>query len=166
MNREEAIKLIENHQALIRKVCSMYAQSTEEADDMFQEVCIQAWRSCEQFKGDSKFSTWLYRIAINTSISWIRKEKKHQVVGVDNECFYGICDENSFYENEEKQEQISLLHKAINKLNGIDRSLILLYLEDVAYVEISEILGLSVSNVKVKMNRLKKKLKQLMEENG
>jgi RNA polymerase sigma-70 factor (ECF subfamily) len=166
VNQSEAIKLIEEHQPLIRKVCLMYAQDSDEADDMFQEVCIQAWRASSQFKGDSKFSTWLYRISINTAISWIRKEKKHKHGETENERFYGIHDDKPFYEEEHKKEQIASMYRAINKLNDLDRSLVLLYLEDVAYAEISEILGLTVTNIKVKMNRLKKRLKKLMEENG
>jgi RNA polymerase sigma-70 factor, ECF subfamily len=162
---DEAIIKIQEHQPLIRKVSLLYAQNRDEADDMFQEICIQAWRAYPQFKGDSKFSTWLYRVAINTAISWIRKEKKHKLgSSSDDEKWYGINDETPFYAEEEKREQIAAMHRAIAKLNDIDRSLVLLYLEDVAYNEISEILGLTVNNLKVKMNRVKKRLKKLMED--
>lgn len=164
MNQEEVIKKIEAYQPLIRKVSFMYGQDEAESDDMFQEICIQAWRAYPQFKGDSKFSTWLYRVAINTAISWIRKEKKHKHGTENDESWYGISEDLPFYEKEEKKEQVSALHRAINKLNDIDRTLVLLYLEDVAYAEISEILGLTVNNIKVKMNRLKKRLKKLMED--
>ncbi len=163
MNRDDAIREIEAYQPLIRKVCGMYAQDNAEADDMFQEICIQAWRASEQFKGDAKFSTWLYRIAINTAISWIRKEKKHKLNNAGEDKFYGVQDESPFYEKEDQREQIAQMHRAINQLNDLDRSLILLYLEDVSYAEISEILGLSIANIKVKMNRLKKRLKKMME---
>jgi RNA polymerase sigma-70 factor, ECF subfamily len=162
---DEAIIEIQEHQPLIRKVSLLYAQNRDEANDMFQEICIQAWRAYPQFKGDSKFSTWLYRVAINTAISWIRKEKKHKLGNSsDDEKWYGINDETPFYVEEEKREQIAAMHRAIAKLTDIDRSLVLLYLEDVAYNEISEILGLTVNNLKVKMNRVKKRLKKLMED--
>jgi len=164
VNTDEAIKKIEEFQPLIRKVSFMYGQSSAEADDMFQEICIQAWRAYPQFKGDSKFSTWLYRVAINTSISWIRKEKKHKLNYGDDEKMFGIHDDTPFYVEEEKKEQISALYKAIKKLNDIDRTLVLLYLEDIAYAEISEILGLKINNIKVKMNRVKKRLKKLMDD--
>jgi RNA polymerase sigma-70 factor, ECF subfamily len=161
---DEAIIKIQEHQPLIRKVSLLYAQDSDEADDMFQEICIQAWRAYPQFKGDSKFSTWLYRVAINTAISWIRKEKKHKLgSSPDDDKWYGINDEAPFYVEEEKREQIAAMYRAIAKLNEIDRSLVLLYLEDVAYNEMSEILGLTVVNLKVKMNRVKKRLKKMME---
>jgi len=164
VSQEEAIQKIEEYQPLIRKVSFMYGQNSAEADDMFQEICIQAWRAYPQFKGDSKFSTWLYRVAINTAISWIRKEKKHRLDNRDDEKMYGVHDDTPFYVQEEKKEQVSALHRAIKKLNDVDRTLVLLYLEEVAYAEIAEILGLTVNNIKVKMNRVKKRLKKLMED--
>ncbi len=163
MNNEDVIKKIEEHQPLIRKVSFMYGHNSAESDDMFQEICIQAWRAYPQFKGDSKFSTWLYRVAINTAISWIRKEKKHKLDNSDDEKLFGVHDDTPFYVEEEKKEQVSALHRAIKKLNDVDRTLVLLYLEEVAYAEISEILGLTVNNIKVKMNRVKKRLKKLMD---
>ena len=163
MSEEEAIKKIEEYQPLIRKVSFMYGQNSAESDDMFQEICIQVWRAYPQFKGDSKFSTWLYRVAINTAISWIRKEKKHRLDNREDEKLFGVYDDTPFYEREEKKEQISALHRAIKKLNDVDRTLVLLYLEEVAYAEIAEILGLTVNNIKVKMNRVKKRLKKLMD---
>jgi RNA polymerase sigma-70 factor (ECF subfamily) len=160
---EEIIQKIEEFQPLIRKVCLMYAQNRAESDDMFQEICIQLWRAYPQFKGESKFSTWLYRVSINTAISWIRKEKKHRLTDIENEKMFGVHDDTPFYVEQEKREQVSALHRAIKKLNDVDRTLVLLYLEEVAYAEISEILGLTVNNIKVKMNRVKKRLKKLME---
>lgn len=144
----------------------MYAQNRAESDDMFQEICIQLWRAYPQFKGDSKFSTWLYRVAINTAISWIRKEKKHRLDDREDETLFGIHDDTPFYVEEERREQVAAMHRAIKKLNDIDRTLVLLYLEEVAYADISEILGLTVNNIKVKMNRVKKRLKKLMEEDS
>ncbi len=164
MSNNTVIQLIEEHQALIRKVCFMYAKNESEADDMFQEICIQVWSSFHRFKKDSQFSTWLYRIAINTAISWIRKENKHSSVNIDEPVnFNSIYDDNLFYEKEEKKEQLKNLHIAIKKLSEIDRTLIMLYLDEVAYSDISDITGLSVANIKVKMNRIKKRLKQLMD---
>ncbi|MDA3891451.1 MAG: RNA polymerase sigma factor [Salinivirgaceae bacterium] len=164
MSNDEAIKKIEKYQPLIKKVSFMYGQNSAEVDDMFQEICIQAWRAYPQFKGDSKFSTWLYRVSINTAISWIRKEKRHRHGDSEDEKLYGIHDDTPFYVEEEKKEQVSALHRAIKKLNDVDRTLVLLYLEEVAYAEISEILGLTVNNIKVKMNRVKKRLKRLIDD--
>ncbi len=157
------VQKIQEYQPLIRKVTLMYSQNSDEADDMFQEICIQLWKAYPQFKGESKFSTWLYRVAINTAISWIRKEKKHRHNDNEIEKWYGLNDDSAFYIKNEQNEQIQAMYRAINQLNDIDRTLVLLYLEDVAYNEISEIMGLTVSNIKVKMNRLKKRLKILIE---
>lgn len=140
----------------------MYAQNEAEADDMFQEICIQVWRAYPQFKGDSKFSTWLYRVAINTSISWIRKEKKYKLNDSDETQWLSVSDENPFYIEEEKKEQIRALHAAIQQLNDLDRTLVMLYLDEVAYADVAEILGLTVANVKVKMNRVKKRLRKIL----
>ena len=144
----------------------MYAQSNAEAEDMFQEICIQVWRAYPQFKGEAKFSTWLYRVAINTAISWIRKEKKHRLGNGEDEKWLTVDDDTPFYLEEEHKEQVAALHRAIKKLNDIDRTLVLLYLEEVAYAEISEIMGLTVNNIKVKMNRVKKRLKFIMDHDG
>lgn len=162
----DIVNKIKDYQPLIRKVSLMYAQNEAESDDMFQEICIQAWRAYPQFKGESKFSTWLYRVAINTAISWIRKEKKHRVGDSEEDRWMAVTDDNPFYEQEEKREKISDMHKAIQQLNDVDRTLVLLYLEEVAYAEIAEILGLTVNNIKVKMNRVKKRLRKIMEGNG
>lgn len=163
MTSQEVIQKIEEYQPLIRKVCLMYSQNRTESDDMFQEICIQLWRAYPQFKGQSKFSTWMYRVAINTAISWIRKEKKHRLGNREDEKMFGVHDDTPFYVTEEKREQVSSLHRAIKKLNDVDRTLVLLYLEEVAYTDIADIMGLTVNNIKVKMNRVKKKLKKLMD---
>lgn len=160
------IQKLNEYQPLIRKVSLMYAQNETEADDMFQEICIQVWYSYPQFKGDSKFSTWLYRIAINTAISWIRKEKKHKLNDFEQTKLLGALDDDSFYEKEEKKEQIKTMYNAIKQLSEVDRTLTMLYLDDVAYAEISEITGLSIGNIKVKMNRIKKRLRKLIENHG
>lgn len=140
----------------------MYTNCSNDMDDLFQEICIQLWKSYASFKANSKVSTWMYRVALNTAISWFRKEKKHK----NNGCFSGkeinINDDFPFYIEEEKKEQIKWLYNAIESLSKFDKTLVLLYLEDVSNPEISEILGISEGNVRVKMNRIKKKLKTLL----
>lgn len=160
---EHFLQKINKHQSLIRKITFMYAQNETEADDMFQEICIQLWQSFPHFKGNSKFSTWLYRIAINTCVSWIRKESKHKKVADRQEFLQlDISDDETFYEKEEKKEQLNAMYRAIKQLNEIDRTLIMLYLDEVVYSEIADIMGLSINNIKVKMSRIKKRLRKLM----
>lgn len=161
---EHFLQKINKHQSLIRKIIFIYARNEAEADDMFQEICIQLWQSFPRFKGNSKFSTWLYRIAINTCVSWIRKESKHKKTDNEQELLQlGIEGDETFYEKEEKKEQLNTMYRAIKQLNEIDRTLIMLYLDEVAYSEIADIMGLSINNIKVKMNRIKKRLRKLME---
>ncbi|WP_075603657.1 RNA polymerase sigma factor [Saccharicrinis aurantiacus] len=156
-------ELIQQNQALIHKVALVYAKSDDEAKDMFQEICIQLYKGYASFKHQSKVSTWIYRVAINTAVSWIRKEKKHSKNDPmpERDCIY---DESPFYLEAESAEMISTLYRAINHLSEIDKTLVLLYLEETSYCEISEILGISKVNVRVKMSRVKKTLKKLMQD--
>lgn len=161
---EHFLQKINEHQSLIRKVTFMYARNESEADDIFQEICIQLWHSFPHFQGKAKFSTWLYRIAINTCVSWIRKESRYKKADEVQDFLQLGIDDETFYEKEEKKEQLNAMYKAIKRLNEVDRTLIMLYLDEVAYPEIADIMGLSINNIKVKMYRIKKRLRKLMEE--
>lgn len=125
-----------------------------EKEDLFQEVTLQAWKAFPKFRGDAKFSTWLYRVALNTAITFYRKEKK-QVQAFNTETLPEISDTENNVE-----EQVKAMYKAISDLGKIDKALVMLYLEDYNYNEIGEMLGISANNVAVKMNRLKLKLKE------
>lgn len=164
--KEEIIFLIRENQNLIFKICTMYTSCKEDIDDLFQEICIQLWKSYPGFKGKSKLSTWMYRVALNTAISWIRKENKYHDQGSFSSKEALISDDFPFYIEAEKQEQIRWLYKAIESLSKFDKTLVLLYLEDVPNPEIAEILGLSEVNVRVKMNRIRNKLKILLSNEG
>ena len=164
VEQEIIIELIRENRDLIYKICTMYTYCQDDMDDLFQEICIQLWKSYPSFKSNSKVSTWMYRVALNTAISWIRKEKKHQNNGfiADRESF--IKDDFPFYVEAEKQEQIKWLYQALESLSKFDKTLVLLYLEDVPNPEIAEILGITEGNVRVKMNRIRKKLKILLSD--
>jgi RNA polymerase sigma-70 factor (ECF subfamily) len=123
-------------------------------EDLFQEVTLQAWKAYPTFRGDAKFSTWLYRVALNTAITFFRKEKK-QVPVFSTDILPDTTESHNPIE-----EQVSAMYKAIGELSKIDKALIMLYLEDYSYIEIGEMLGISANNVAVKMNRLKAKLKE------
>ena len=125
-----------------------------EREDLFQEITLQAWNAYGSFRGDAKFSTWLYRVALNTAISFFRKEKKKPTV-LSTEIFPDATD--SF---EPIEEQMQAMYKAIAGLSKIDKALVMLYLDDYSYAEIGELLGITANNVAVKMNRLKIKLKE------
>jgi RNA polymerase sigma-70 factor (ECF subfamily) len=147
------VQLIREHERLVHKVCSFYARGTEDAKDLFQEIVLQAWRSYSAFKGSARPGTWLYRVALNTAMNHSRKEKRQQSLNSIAD-WYALYDAPDVY-NEEYQ----LLHRMIDELPPLEKALILLYLEDRSYQEISEILGLSVSNVGTKLGRIRAGLK-------
>jgi RNA polymerase sigma-70 factor (ECF subfamily) len=145
------------NEGLIWKICRLYGQTEDDRKDLFQEILIQTWRSFEQFRGESKFSTWLYRVALNTAISGLRKKKKAITI-VQKDVIPEMADLSP----PPDREQMQSLYKAISKLNDIEKALTLLYLEDRTYKEMETILGISESTLRVKMNRIKEKLKHLL----
>lgn len=153
------VKQLKENQNLIHKVCRIYADSDEEHQDLFQEITIQLWKAFPQFRGEAKFTTWAYRIALNTAITLFRKKKR----SIDTIEFNSTTHKIDFEEyNYEEEEQLKLLYKAIHQLGDIDKALVFMYLEDKDYKEISKTLGISEVNARVKMNRLKSKLKQIV----
>lgn len=161
-DNSKIVDLIQQNQALIHKIAMIYAKSEEEVKDMFQEICIQLFKSYSSFNNKSKLSTWIYRLSINTAVSWIRKEKKHTGNETLADQSY-LFDDSPFYLESESAELIASLYQAIDKLSEMDKTLVLLYLDDISYVEIGDVLGISQVNVRVKMNRIKKRLKKILE---
>jgi RNA polymerase sigma-70 factor (ECF subfamily) len=159
MEEKEFIALITNHQRIIYKVCNLYAQSHTDKEDLFQEITLNAWKGIRNFKGDSLFTTWLYRVALNTALTFRRRENRQRKVdnAVDSLAF-------SHDHQPEADEQLAAMYKAINDLSDIDKALITLYLDDYNYNEMGNVLGITANNVAVKMNRLKKKLKEESEK--
>ena len=140
----------------------MYCNTKEERKDLFQEITLQLWKVFDTFEGKSKISTWIYRIALNTAISFLRKESRQPKFSNEN-AGLDIYNENEDYENFEKNEQVKLLYKAINQLSTIEKTIMFLYLEDYKVNDIAEIAGITANNVSVKMIRIKEKLKNLVK---
>ena len=157
--QDQFVELLETHQNVVHKVCHIYTRDKAAHDDLFQEVTIQLWKAYPKFRGDSKFSTWMYRVALNTAITLYRKEKR-QGHKVDIEFVQGGLYAKP-YDNTNDQ-QMAKLYESIDQLNDIDKALVLLYLENKNYSEISETLGISEVNARVKMNRVKTKLKLII----
>ena len=155
------VTLLEENQNIIHKICRLYTQSEAEHKDLFQEISIQLWRSFDRFEGKSKFSTWMYRVGLNTAITLYRKEKKR----IDT---YILNDEISRIEVDQYDpvidEQLNWLYQKIEKFSEIDKALVLLYLEDKRYDEIADTLGISAVNARVKMNRIKQRLKKMIKQ--
>lgn len=143
---------------MLYKVCNLYCAIEPDRQDLFQEIVIQLWKSYPKFRGESKFSTWLYRIALNTAISDLRRQK-HKVVSVEPDRLpLGLQD---LQYNLNKEEQLQKLYTAINQLTEIEKAIVMLYLEDKSYDEMEDVLGINQNNLRVKMNRIKEKLRKL-----
>ena len=150
---------LERHQNIVHKICRIYTNDQESHNDLFQEITIQLWNAFPKFRGDSKFSTWMYRVALNTAITLYRRSKKTiKTEDIDNVSFRIKADEY----DDETEKQLVLMYSALKELNDIDKALVFLYLEDQSYKDISETLGISEVNARVKMNRVKTKLKSIL----
>ena len=157
---KEFIELINNNRALIFKVCNLYYGDTESRRDLFQEVVLQVWKSFPGFRKEAANSTWIYRIALNTAISNFRKESKRPVKQALDITAFEIPDMS---DRANDHENMSILSRAIKELTEIEKAIILLYLDEKRYEEISDIIGISISNVGVRLNRIKNKLSEIIK---
>ena len=155
------IDLVHEHQALLHKVCNFYCSSLQDRQDLFQEIVIQLWRSYPRFRGEAKFSTWLYRIALNTAISDLRRQsRKPRPMELQNIP----AEFQDIQYEKEKELRLQQLYAAIAQLSDVEKALVMLYLEDKSYDEMEEILGINQNNLRVKMNRIKEKLRNLTKQ--
>ncbi|HZH72614.1 MAG TPA: sigma-70 family RNA polymerase sigma factor [Mariniphaga sp.] len=151
--------IIKKNQGIIHKVCNIYCDAEEDRNDLFQEIVAQLWKSYPTFRHESKVSTWMYRVGLNTAITHFKKSKRRPD---RNQLSYENLQVADVSYDFETEEQIKILQKAVSQLTGVEKSIILLFLEDKKYEEIAEITGITQNYVRVKMNRIKKKLKALM----
>lgn len=156
VSEKEFLHQLNEHQKIIHKVCNLYMQFPEDKEDLFQEVTLQAWKAYHKFRGEAKFSTWLYRVALNTAITFFRKEKRQSFIDSVSE----IPDKQVYSDKEQIEEQTRAMYLAIGELSRIDKAIVMLYLEDYSYAEISDIIGITANNIAVKMNRIKGKLRE------
>lgn len=159
---KEFLSRIETHKGILFKVSKMYMDNRDDQDDLFQEIVCQLWKAYDTFKGESQFSTWMYRVAINTSIVFLKKEKRK----IDK---YEIASENIKEEESDshiKEHQIEHFYKAVQKLDKIDKAIIFYQLEGFSHKEIGGNLGISEGNARVKLNRAKEKLKEIIKQQG
>lgn len=160
--KEEFLSLITEHQDLIRKVAAMYYKNRADQEDAFQEILVNLWKAYPTFRGESKITTWMYRVALNTVISGFRKasNRVHR-----NRSDVNISDELIKPERDQvSNEDIDLLYQSIERLTDIEKAVIMLYMEEKTYDDIAEIMGMTRTNVGVKINRIKKKLQKLYKE--
>jgi len=142
------------HKALLFKIVRAYAFTVTDQDDLFQEITIQIWYSIPTFRQESSVTTWLYRISLNTAIKWTRKERKHYEAKESLDTVQHILEENKI----PIDERLVWLYEEISRLDEIDRSIALLLLEGFSYKEMAGIMGITESNIGVKINRIKKHL--------
>jgi RNA polymerase sigma factor (sigma-70 family) len=152
----EFAQIVKENKSTIYTVCYMFSKDTAEVNDLFQEVLVNLWKGMSSFKGQSDIRTWIYRIALNTCISMDRK-KKIKTIPLS-------MDANLFQDQDEDTKQVKLLHNRINKLQPFDKAIVLLWLENISYDEIGEIVGISTKNVASRLFRIKEKLRSMSND--
>ena len=157
----EFSKRVKESQGIIHKVSRMYCDNEEHRKDLFQEILIQLWKSYPSFRGDSKFSTWMYRVAINVAIQDLRKTKKKQRLFFQTNQFKDTSEEKK---TEVEIEKLKLMRAAISQLNKVEKAIVMLHLDEKSNEEIAEIVGITQNYVRVKMNRIKTKLSKKVKE--
>ena len=154
INQKEVLDLLMDHAGIIHKLSYMYSNNKEEYNDLRQEVYYQLLKSYPRFNGQSKLSTWVYKVALFTALSFLRSKRKTSQL---------LEDLPEIIVESPETDRLNEVMDQVKKLPKVDRSLVLLYLEDKSYKEMAEIMGLSESNIGVKLNRIKKKLREKLE---
>ena len=148
-------QLVQKHKSTIYTVCYMFSQDEDEVSDLFQETLINMWKGIDSFREESKISTWIYRVALNTCLLQERKKKKEvQKVPL-------TMDVNFFEDTDANTTQVRQLHQRIGKLGLVDRAIVMMWLEDMSYDEIGAVMGITAQNVGVKLFRIKEQLKKM-----
>ncbi|MET0464552.1 MAG: RNA polymerase sigma factor [Chitinophagaceae bacterium] len=155
MTETDFLSFIDQHQAIIHRICRLYCDSQEDREDLCQEIIFQLWRSMKGFDQRAKPTTWMYQIALNTAITDLRKKKRQADLTP-------ILPQATTSEDDEEQVKYDALRGALKQLSEGDRSLMALYLDNLSYQEMADITGLSVSNIGVKLNRIKQKLQTIL----
>ena len=150
---------IRPYSAIIIKICRAYTNTREDFEDYYQEVCLQIWRTRNNFKGQSEWSTWVYRLALNVSLTMLKKKKNNQQY-FTSEYLPDELTENS---HAFADEALNQLYDAIKRLSEVDRGVILLYLEEKSYKEIADITGTNPNNIGVRIKRIKERLKKILD---
>lgn len=144
---------------IIIKLCRAYSNSQEDFEDYYQEVCLQIWRSKDNFREESQWSTWVYRISLNVCLTLLKKKKKKGHHFVSDSLTAEETEDNFAFSD----ESLNLLYDAIRRLSEIDRAIIMLYLEEKSYKEIAEIIGTNSNNIGVRVKRIKARLKKILD---
>ncbi|MCX2575207.1 RNA polymerase sigma factor [Pedobacter sandarakinus] len=156
------LTLINQHKGIIHKISKLYMDDVEAQQDLFQEIVMQLWKAYPSFKGNSKFSTWMYRVALNTALVFYKKDARK----VDKVPLSETYDIEDVSDSQSKEEKLAYLYKAVQELNAVEKALVFLFLENQSHKQIAENLGISEVNARVKLNRTKEKLQIIIKKNG
>ncbi len=162
MKKEEKFnQIVAENGERIKRICSYYNSNSDDQKDMFQEVLVNIWKSLDSFRGDSAISTWIYRIAVNTSLTFTGKyySRMKLIINCNTQNLNAVFDEDSLCAKQIQEEQFDRLQTELNMLSVIDKSLISLMLEGLTMKEIGNVIGITEANVKVKIHRIKTQLK-------
>ena len=157
-------KTVAEHKSTIYTVCYMFSKDADEVNDLFQEVLVNLWKGFENFEHRSDIKTWIYRVALNTCISLDRKKKARTMLQRRAETERLTMDINLFEDRDEDTKQVDMLHKRISKLQPFDRAIVLLWLENLSYDEIGQIVGITAKNVSVRLFRIREQLKNMSND--
>ena len=156
MTEREFTQLVHEQKSTIYTVCYMFARDKDEAADLFQDVLINLWKGIGKFRNDSEISTWVYRVSLNTCISADRKKRKMPTTRLDMNI-------DLFDDDDTDSRQIQVLRQRIQRLQPLDRAIVLLWLESLSYQEIADIVGLTPKNISVRLTRIRLQLKQMKD---
>ncbi len=169
MKKEDQFnQILSDNSDRIHRICRYYNSNTEDQKDMYQEVLVNIWKSLDHFRGDSAISTWVYRVAVNTSLSFTGKTYKQMklIVSTDTQNLSSILDDEDLEDKKKEESQFNLLQNELNMLSVIDKALISLMLEGISMKEIADVIGINEPNVKVKIHRIKAQLKTKLTRGG
>ncbi len=156
------IERVNGARGILHRICAVYTQDKESGNDLRQEMLLQLWRSYPSFGNRSSFSTWMYRVALNTALMYRRREKRRRpTVSID-----AVPPPNAENHDAANSEDVQFLYRCIQDLPKLDRAVILMQLEQKSYQEISDVTGLSDGNVSVRIVRIKQKLRTMLEKRG
>lgn len=156
ITEREFTQLVQEQKSTIYTVCYMFARDKDEAADLFQDVLINLWKGIGKFRNDSEISTWVYRVSLNTCISADRKKRKMPTTRLDMNI-------DLFDDDDTDSRQIQVLRQRIQRLQPLDRAIVLLWLESLSYQEIADIVGLTPKNISVRLTRIRQQLKQMKD---
>ena len=159
---KEFLQLVTTHKALIYKICHTYERDEGLRNDLFQEIILNLWKAFQRYEPTSKWTTWAYKIGLNVAITQRRKQRISTTLLTDD--FDKMLSDTPY--DDSVEERLKAMYEAIAQLNATEKALMLLYLDDVSYADISEIIGITENNIGVKLNRIKSKLKSILINHG